>query len=207
MLSRRTDDPGRAVRPFDRSRDGFAVSEGAGMVVLEDLERARARAATIYAEILGFAMTCDASGQVAPRSDGAPLAAAVSGSLGEADVEPEGLDYVNAYASATPAGDRTELKALEAVFGDGPRRPLVSAMKGALGHMLGASGAVEFAATALALHHQVVPPTLNLEEPDPECHFDCVPDAARSVELETALTVSRGIGGQNAAMVLGRPRA
>jgi 3-oxoacyl-[acyl-carrier-protein] synthase II len=207
MLSQRTGDPATAVRPFDQTRDGFAVSEGAGMVVLEELEQARARGATIYAEILGFSVTCDAAGQVAPRSDGAALATAVTGALTEARLQPEGVDHVNAYASATPAGDRTELKALESVFGGAPRLPLVSAIKGAVGHMLAASGAVEFAATALALHHQTAPPTLNLTVPDADCHFDCVPGAARPAEITTAVTISRGIGGQNAAMVLSRPRA
>jgi 3-oxoacyl-[acyl-carrier-protein] synthase II len=205
MLSNRTDDPEKAVRPFDCRRDGFALSEGAGMVVVEELEQARARGATVYAEVLGHAVTCDAAGQVAPRGDGAALTAAISGALGEADLQPGDVDYVNAYASATPAGDRTELRALEAVFGGVPRRPLVSGIKGAVGHMLAASGAVEFAATALAIYHGVVPPTLNLEEPDPECHFDCVQGAARSVEVPIAVTISRGIGGQNAAMALRRP--
>lgn len=206
LLSSRTDDPERAVRPFDRRRDGFAVSEGAGMVVLEELDHARRRGATIYAEVLGYAATCDASGQVSPREDGTALAAAIGGALRDAGLSPECVDYVNAYASATPAGDRTELMALESVFGGVSRRPLVSAIKGAVGHMLAASGAVEFAATALALHHQVVPPTLNHTEPDAHCHFDCVPGTARSAGIATALTISRGIGGQNAVMVLGRPQ-
>lgn len=206
LLSSRTDDPERAVRPFDRRRDGFAVSEGAGMVVLEELDHARRRGATIYAEVLGYAATCDASGQVSPGEDGTALAAAIGGALREAGLSPECVDYVNAYASATPAGDRTELIALESVFGGVSRRPLVSAIKGAVGHMLAASGAVEFAATALALHHQVVPPTLNHTEPDAHCHFDCVPGAARSAGIATALTISRGIGGQNVVMVLGRPQ-
>jgi 3-oxoacyl-[acyl-carrier-protein] synthase II len=204
MLSQRRDDPERAVRPFDRTRDGFAVSEGACMVVLEELERARTRGANIYAEILGYGATCDAAGQVSPREDGEALAAAITGSLREADLGPGGVDYVNAYASATPVGDRTELRALELVFGGASRRPLVSGIKGALGHMLAASGAVEFAATALALHHQTVPPTLNLTEPDADCHFDCVPATARSADAAAALTVSRGIGGQNASMALSR---
>lgn len=205
MLSARTDDPETAVRPFDRHRDGFAVSEGAGMVVLEGLEQARARGAAIYAEVLGHAVTCDAAGQVAPLLDGSALSLAISRALEEADLPPGRVDYVNAYASATQAGDRAELRALEAVFGAVPSRPLVSGIKGAVGHMLAASGAVEFAATALAIHHQMVPPTLNLEEPDAECRFDCVQGGARSVEVHAAVTISRGIGGQNAVMVLGRP--
>jgi 3-oxoacyl-[acyl-carrier-protein] synthase II len=207
MLSQRSDDPERAVRPFDRTRDGFAVSEGACMVVLEDLEHARARGATIYAEVLSCSATCDAAGQVSPREDGTALATAIRGALREADLDPKDVDHVNAYASATPAGDRTELRALETLFGGASRRPLVSGIKGALGHMLAASGAVELAATALAIHHQVIPPTLNLTEPDAECHFDCVPGSARSADVAAAVTISRGIGGQNAVMVLGRPQA
>jgi len=205
MLSKHADDPERAVRPFDRSRDGFAVSEGAGMVVLEGLDRARARGADIYGEILGFGATCDAAGQVAPRSDGSSLAQAISVALNEAELQPGSVGYVNAYASATPTGDRTELRALEAVFGGAPHRPLVSGIKGALGHMLAASGAVELIATALAIHHHVVPPTTNLKEPDAECQFDCVQGSARAADVTAAMTISRGIGGQNAVMVLGSP--
>jgi len=205
MLSQRRDDPARAVRPFDRNRDGFAVSEGAGMVVLEELEHARARGANIYAEVLGYAATCDAAGQVSPRDDGSVLAEAIRAALRDAALNPEDVDYVNAYASATALGDRSELRALEEVFGGASRRPLVSGIKGALGHMLAASGAVEFAATALAVHHQMIPPTANLNEPDVECHFDCVQGKARSAEVASAVTLSRGIGGQNVVMVLGRP--
>lgn len=205
MLSSHIDEPERAVRPFDRRRDGFAVSEGAGMVVLEDMDRARARGANIYAEILGFGATCDAAGQVTPRDDGSALAQAISVALREARVDPGRIDYVNAYASATPMGDRTELRALETVFGGAQTRPLVSGLKGALGHMLAASGAVELIVTALALQHQLLPPTTNLEEPDPDCHFDCLQSGARAADVNTAVTISRGIGGQNAAMVLAAP--
>jgi 3-oxoacyl-[acyl-carrier-protein] synthase II len=203
LLSRWEGDPAQAVRPFDRKRSGFALGEGAGIFVLEGLERAQQRGAPILAEIVGYAATSDASGMVSPRADGTALAAALQGALTSAGVAPEDVDYVNAYASATPAGDRTELKALEMVFGQG-KRPLVSAIKGAVGHMIAASGAVELGATVLALQRQVAPPTLNLEEPDPECHFDCVPGVAREAPLRTALTLSRGIGGQNAAVVLRR---
>jgi 3-oxoacyl-[acyl-carrier-protein] synthase II len=200
LLSRWEGEPAEAVRPFDRRRDGFALGEGAGMFVLEDLERARARGATVLAEIVGFCATSDASGMVSPRADGTALAAAISGAVQDAGMRPEQVDYVNGYASATLAGDRTELKALEMVFGEG-KRPLVSAIKGAIGHLVAASGAVELGATALTLSRQLVPPTRNLEEPDPACQFDCVPGAAREAQVATALTLSRGIGGQNAAVV------
>jgi 3-oxoacyl-[acyl-carrier-protein] synthase II len=165
LLSSRTDDPQHAVRPFDRRRDGFAVGEGAGMIVLEELGHARSRGAEIWAEVVGYAATSDASGLVTPRADGSALAAAITGALSDAAMEPGDLDYVNAYGSATPTGDRTELRALEAAFPAAHRRPLVSGIKGAIGHLLAASGAVEFAATALALRHQIVPPTLNLTDP------------------------------------------
>ncbi|MFB3881400.1 MAG: beta-ketoacyl synthase [Armatimonadota bacterium] len=204
MLSGRTDDPARAVRPFDRARDGFALGEGAGMVVLEEHGAAAARGAPVWAEILGFAASCDAAGPLTPRADGSALAAVMLGALRDAGVEPAEVDYVNAYGSATPAGDLTELRALERAFGGQRRRPLVSGIKGAIGHLLAAAGAVEFGATVLAVKHQLAPPTLNLDAPDPECHFDCVPNQARATPVKIALTVNRGIGGQNAAVVLRR---
>jgi 3-oxoacyl-[acyl-carrier-protein] synthase II len=207
MLSSRTDDPARAVRPFDRTRDGFVVGEGAGMVVLEEREAALARGARVWGEVLGFAGTCDAAGPLTPRTDGSAFAAAMLGALQDAGVEPSAVDYVNAYASGTPMGDLTELRALERAFGDARRRPLVSGIKGAIGHLLAASGAVELGATLLTLRHQVVPPTLNLESPDPECHFDCVPKVARAAKVTVALVANRGIGGQNAALVVRRTDA
>jgi 3-oxoacyl-[acyl-carrier-protein] synthase II len=172
-------------------------------VVLEPLERARARGARIWAEVVGYAATCDGTGLVVPRADGKALMSAISAALADAGIGADEVQYVNAYASATQVGDRTELRALEQVFGAG-KRPLVSGLKGALGHLLAAAGAVEFVATALALDRQVVPPTVNLREPDAACHFDCVPGAARAAALRNAVTISRGIGGQNAVMVLRR---
>lgn len=204
LLSRRSDDPARAVKPFDRRRDGFAVGEGAGMVALEPLEQAQARGRKIWAEIVGCASTSDAAGMVSPRADGSALAVAIRNAIEQAGLSPDDIDYVNAYGSATPAGDRTEIRALESVFGNSRRRPLVSGIKGAIGHLVAASGVVELGATLLALQHQTVPATLNLEEPEPECRFDCVPHEARPAEIATALTICRGIGGQNAVMVLRR---
>ncbi len=151
---------------------------------------------------MGFAETCDATGMVQPGRDGSALARAVTRALQQAGLAPEDVDYVNAYGSATVAGDSTEIRAMEQVFGAGPRHPLVSGIKGAVGHLLAASGAVEFGATVLALHHQVVPPTLNLACPEPDCHFDLVPDRARPAALGAAIAISRGIGGQNAVMAL-----
>ncbi len=203
LLSQSVAEPERAVRPFDRGRDGFVLGEGAGMVVLEPLERAQARGARIWAEVTGYAETCDATGLVVPRADGMALANAISTTLASAEIAADNVQYVNAYASATVIGDRTELRALEHVFGAG-RRPLVSALKGGLGHLLAAAGAVEFVATALALDLQVVPPTVNLQTPDAECHFDCVAGVARAAALQNAITISRGIGGQNAVVALRR---
>ncbi len=202
MLTARTDDPAHAVRPFDKTRDGFALGEGAGMVVLEEAEFAQARGARIWGEIIGYAAGCDAAGMVAPNSEGAPLAQTIATAITRAGTEAADIDYVNAYASATRAGDLSELRALTAVFGQSSKQPLVSAIKGATGHLLAASGAVEFIATVLALNHQTAPPTVNLTEPDPECHFDCVPKQARAARLKTAMTLSRGIGGQSCALVL-----
>ncbi len=204
LLTQFAGDPARAVRPFDRRRDGFAPGEGAGMLVLEPLERARARGTRILAEVTGYAATCDATGLVTPRSEGTALADAISRALAEADVVPDEVDYVNAYACATQAGDRTELRALEAVFGSSCRRPLVSSIKGAIGHLIAGSGAVEAAATVLALTDQVVPPTVNLEQPDADCGFDCVPQTARAATIRNAIAISRGIGGQNAVLALRR---
>jgi 3-oxoacyl-[acyl-carrier-protein] synthase II len=204
LLCQPSGDPARSVRPLDRRRSGFALGEGAAMVVVEDLEGARVRGARVRAEIVACAATSDAHGLVSPLADGTALATAVENALQQARLSPEDVDYVNAYASATPAGDRTELRALEAVFGRAPRRPLLGGIKGAIGHLLAASGAVEFAATALAVQHQMAPPTRNLEEPDPECHFDCLPGKARVVPIVHALTISRGIGGQNIVVVLRR---
>jgi 3-oxoacyl-[acyl-carrier-protein] synthase II len=174
------------------------------MVVLEPLERAQARGASIWAEVVGYGASCDGTGVVGPRADGSALAGAISRALDEAGLAPEDVDYVNAYACATRVGDRTELRALESVFDGGKRRPLVSTIKAAVGHLLAASGAVECGATALALQRQIVPPTLNLDAPDPECHFDCVPGTARPAMVSSAITISRGIGGQNAVMALRR---
>jgi 3-oxoacyl-[acyl-carrier-protein] synthase II len=203
LISRWEGDPARAVKAFDRRRDGFAVGEGAGMVVLEDRAQAERRRAPVLAEVIGYAATCDATGMVRPDREGTALAEALREALRRAGAAPDEVDYVNAYGSATPAGDRTELKALKAVFGSG-RRPLVSGVKGAIGHLLAASGAAELGATVLALRSSLVPPTLNLEEPEPGYCFDLVPREARPAPVRTAVTISRGIGGQNAAIVLRR---
>jgi 3-oxoacyl-[acyl-carrier-protein] synthase II len=204
LLSRWTGDPSQAVKPFDLHRDGFVLGEGAGAVVLEELESAQRRGATILAELSGYAETCDAQGLLRTGSDGAALSRGLETALHQAGLAPEEVGYVNACGTATLAGDRTEARALRQVFGGGARRPLVSGLKPALGHLLAASGAVEFGAAVLALHHQTVPPTLNLRDPDPELDFEVARVPARQADLRAAVTISRGIGGQNAVAALRR---
>lgn len=204
LLSRWTGDPSQAVKPFDRRRDGFVLGEGAAVVVLEELASALGRGAHILAEISGYAETCDATGMLQPRPDGGALARAIQAALCQAGLTPEDVSYVNACGSATVIGDRTEARALNLVFGGRGQGPLVGGIKGAIGHLMAASGAVELGATVLALRHQMAPPTLNLDEPDPEFRFDFVSRRARKLDIRTAVTISRGIGGQNAVAVLRR---
>ena len=204
LLSRWTGDPSQAVKPFDRRRDGFVLGEGAAVVVLEELGSALGRGARILAEISGYADSCDARGLLQLDPDGGALARGMQAALCQAGLSPDEVGYVNACGSATVIGDRTEARALNLVFGGRGQGPLVGAIKGAIGHLLAASGAVEFGATVLALRHQMAPPTLNLDEPDPEFQFDFVSRRARKVDIRTAITISRGIGGQNAVAVLRR---
>ncbi|MFB3881411.1 MAG: beta-ketoacyl synthase [Armatimonadota bacterium] len=204
LLSGWTGDPAETVKPFDRRRDGCVLGDGAGVVVLEELGSALARGATILAEVRGYAESCDARGLLQLDPVGAALARAIQTALSQAGLSPDEVGYVNASGVATAAADRAEARALELVFGKERRRPLVSGLKGALGHLLAASGAVEFGATVLALHHQLAPPTRNLTEPDPEFDLDFVRGRARAADIGAAITISRGIGGQNAVAVLSR---
>ncbi len=202
LLSKWTGDPSQTVKPFDRRRDGFVLGEGAAMVVLEELGSALARGAQILAEMPGYAETCDAGGLLQLQPDGGALARAIETAIRQAGLAPEDVGYVNACGTATVVGDRTEARALSKVFGGRRRGPLVSGIKGGIGHLLAASGAVEFGATVLALRHQIAPPTLNLNEP--ECALEFVRLRARTMDTEAAITISRGIGGQNAVTVLRR---
>jgi 3-oxoacyl-[acyl-carrier-protein] synthase II len=204
LLSRWTGEASQAVKPFDRRRDGFVLGEGAAVVVLEESESALNRGASIVAELSGYAETCDARGLLQTEPDGGALARGIQSALRQARLAPEEVGYVSACGTATLAGDRTEARALRQVFGGGHGSPLVSGIKAAIGHLLAASGAVEFGATALALHHQTVPPTLNLNEPDPEFQFDFARVHARKADLRAAVTISRGSGGQNAVAALRR---
>jgi 3-oxoacyl-[acyl-carrier-protein] synthase II len=198
------DEPERASRPFDRARDGFVLSEGAAMLVVESLEHARARGAHIYAEILGYATGSEAFHIAAPLPEGIGVAACMEAALASAGVRPEEIDYVNAHATSTPIGDINETKGLKLAFGDHARRLAVSATKSMTGHLIGASGALEALITAKTLETGVITPTINLDDPDPECDLDYVPHVARRADVRCALTNSFGFGGANAAMVLRR---
>jgi 3-oxoacyl-[acyl-carrier-protein] synthase II len=203
-MSTRNDDPAHASRPFDEERDGFVMGEGAAVLVLEERERALARGAKIYAELVGYAFTNDAYHMTAPRPDGRQAARAMELALADAHVAPTEMGYINAHASATPLNDATETTAIKRVFGDHAYRLSVSGTKGYYGHALGASGAIEAAICALALERRWLPPTLNLEHPDPACDLDCLPGHGRAAAPELVLTNSFGFGGINASLVLRR---
>ncbi|HEX2480811.1 MAG TPA: beta-ketoacyl-ACP synthase II [Methylomirabilota bacterium] len=201
-LSTRNDDPQRASRPFDRGRDGFVLAEGAGILVLEALEPARARGAHIYAEVLGYGLSADAHHPTASSSEGP--ARAMQLALADARLSPEAVDYVNAHGTSTQLNDQHETEAIKAVFGDHARRLAVSSIKSMTGHLVGAAGGVEAIATVLALHHGVLPPTINHTTPDPACDLDYVPNQARRVPIRVAMSNSFAFGGTNAILVLGR---
>ncbi|MGI6663713.1 MAG: beta-ketoacyl-ACP synthase II [Bacillota bacterium] len=203
-LSTRNDYLGRASSPFDKHRDGFVMGEGAAILVLESLSSALARNAPIYGEILGYGMSSDAYHITAPSPGGEGAARAMKSALRSAGVSPEQVDYVNAHGTSTPANDVHETLAIKSVLGEHARKVAVSSVKSMLGHLLGAAGAVETVATLLALKHQVIPPTINYETPDPECDLDYVPNEAREAQVGVALKNSFGFGGQNACLVLKR---
>ena len=202
-LSTRNEDPQSASRPFDRDRDGFVLSEGAGVVVLEELDHARARGARIYAELLGCGRTNDAYGIAAPHPDGRGASRAILLALQDAGLNCGEVDYINAHATSTVLGDEVETRAIKEVFGAEAYRLAVSSTKGMTGHLCGASGAIELIASVLALVTGVVPPTLNLENPDPACDLDYVPNVAREMRVRTALSTSFGFGGHNTCLAIG----
>jgi len=201
-LSTRNDDPQRASRPWDRDRDGFVIGEGAGIVVLEEYECARKRGAAMLAEVVGFGMSADAYHISAPSEDGDGAIRVMRSALGEAGLNPEDVQYINAHGTSTPAGDRVETIAVKAVFGDHAKRVMVSSTKSMTGHLLGAAGGLEFAITVLAMNRGVVPPTINLDNPDAENDLDYVPHTARETEIKVAMTNSFGFGGTNASLVI-----
>lgn len=202
-LSLRNDDPKRASRPFDKDRDGFVLSEGAGIVVLEELEHARKRGATLYAEVLGCGSTADAYHITQPHPSGTGAAKAMQLALRDAKLNPEEIQYINAHGTSTPLGDEAETRAVKEVFGNHARRLAISSTKSMLGHLLGASGGVELIVTALTLRHRVVHPTINYETPDPACDLDYVPNTAREMMVRHALSNSFGFGGHNCTLVVG----
>jgi 3-oxoacyl-[acyl-carrier-protein] synthase II len=204
-MSTRNDDPERASRPFDRGRDGFVMGEGGTVLVLEEYERARARGARIYAEVVGYGNTNDAHHMTAPRPDASQAARAMRLALRDGNVSPTEIRYVNAHGSSTPLNDPTETAAIRQVFGEHANRLQVSSTKAYYGHALGASGAFEVAISALALHRGWLPPTLNLDEPGDGCDLDYIPKSGRNTSVEYALSNSFGFGGINAALVLKRP--
>ena len=204
-LSTRNDEPTRASRPFDVGRDGFVMGEGAGVVIIEELEHAKARGATIYAELAGYGVSADAYHLSAPSPDGTGPARAMAMALGHAGLNPEDIQYLNAHGTSTPLGDIAETKAMKIAFGDYAKNGLmVSSTKSMTGHLLGAAGAIELAVSVMAVREGIVPPTINLEDQDPECDLDYVPNESREVEVKAAMSNGFGFGGHNATLVVKR---
>ena len=205
-MSTRNDDPTRASRPFDSERDGFVCGEGGGLVVLESLEHALRREARIYAEVVGYGMTGDAHHMTAPDPEGDGAARAMQAALRDAGLAPEAVGYINAHGTSTPYNDKFETIAIKRVFGEHAHRLAVSSTKSMTGHLLGAAGGIEAIATAFAIHHGILPPTINYEKPDPECDLDYVPNQARKQDVEVALSNAFGFGGTNATLAFKRYR-
>jgi len=201
-LSTRNDDPTRASRPFDKGRDGFVMGEGAGVVVLESLEHALQRGARIHGEIIGYGLTADAYHMTSPPENGEGAQRCMRMALAKAGITPEQVDYVNAHGTSTPVGDLCEVRALKAVFGDHAKRLSISSTKSMTGHLLGAAGAVESIACTLAINNGIIPPTINLDDPEDECDLDFTPHTARERKISIALNNSFGFGGHNASLVL-----
>ena len=205
-LSTRNDDPARASRPFDADRDGFVLSEGAGLLVLEELEHAQKRGARIYCEVLGFGASADAGHITQPDDQGSGAARAMSDALADAQLNPSDIGYINAHGTSTPLGDAAETQAIKRVFGEHARKVSVSSTKSQLGHSLGASGGIELVVTVQALVQSVIPPTINLTTPDPACDLDYTPNTARERRFSNAMSNSFGFGGHNASIVVGQVR-
>jgi 3-oxoacyl-[acyl-carrier-protein] synthase II len=202
LSTHRNKEPWRASRPFDRERDGFVMSEGAGAVVLEELTHALNRGAHIYAEIIGYGTTCDAFHMTRPLPDGKGMVRAIQIALGDANIKPEEIDYINAHGTSAPLDDRAETKVIKRVFGEHANRIPISANKSMIGHSLGASPAIEFVASVLTMQNQFLPPTINYEHPDPECDLDYVPNKGRKAKVHTILSNSLGFGGKNVALII-----
>lgn len=203
-LSTRNDDPTAASRPFDRDRDGFIIAEGSGMIILEELEHARNRGAIIFAEMAGYGQSSDAHHVAAPPENGEGGARSMKRALQDAGINPEDVDYINAHGTSTPLNDRCETAAIKTVFGDHAYKLNISSTKSMTGHMLGGAGGIEAAFTALTLHNGVIPPTMNLDNPDPNCDLDYVPNVSREIKVDVAMSNSFGFGGTNAVIVMKR---
>jgi 3-oxoacyl-[acyl-carrier-protein] synthase II len=201
-LSTRNDEPEKASRPFDKDRDGFVMGEGAGVVVLEELEHALARNANIYAEVVGYGMSCDAYHVTAPAPRGEGGARAMKLAIEDANLPFDSVDYINAHGTGTPLGDIAETEAIKDVFGQHAYKLSVSSIKSMIGHLLGAAGGVEFIATVLTVKNDIIPPTINLDNPDPQCDLDYVPNKAKEKKVNVALTNAFGFGGHNAVLAV-----
>jgi 3-oxoacyl-[acyl-carrier-protein] synthase II len=203
-LSFRTDAPQQASRPFDLDRDGFVLSEGAGVVVLEELEHARRRGARVYGELMGYGASGDAGHITQPDDEGRGAARAMAMALEDSGLAPDGVQYINAHGTSTPLGDKAETAAVKRVFGSHARKLAISSTKSQLGHTLGASGGIELVVCALTVSRNLIAPTINLETPDPDCDLDYTPAVARESVVDVAMSNSFGFGGHNASLVLGR---
>ena len=201
-LSTRNDEPARASRPFDRGRDGFVMSEGAGIVVLEELDHAKKRGARIYAELIGYGMSSDGTHITQPEPEGLGATRAMQLAFRDANIAPEQIDYINAHGTSTQLGDLAETKAIKKAFGPHAYKVAISSTKSAMGHLLGASGGVEAVLSTLAIQHNLIPPTINLDDPDPDCDLDYVPNKAREMKVTVALSNSFGFGGHNACLLM-----
>jgi 3-oxoacyl-[acyl-carrier-protein] synthase II len=203
-LSTRNDEPEKASRPFDRDRDGFILAEGAGILLIEEEAHARARGARVYAELLGYGMSADGSHITAPDEEGRGAARSMRNCLDDARCSVDAISYINAHGTSTQLGDLAETKAMKAVFGAHANSLQISSTKSQLGHLLGASGGVELIASALAIHTNLLPPTINLDHPDPECDLDYIPHTARPARVDRVMSNSFGFGGHNASLLIGR---
>jgi 3-oxoacyl-[acyl-carrier-protein] synthase II len=203
-LSTRNDDPATASRPWDKGRDGFVLGEGAGVLVLEEMEHAMRRGARIYAELAGFGMSADAYHMTAPSEDGEGAARCMTNALRNAKLNADDVDYINAHGTSTPLGDVAETVAVKRCFGEHAKQLVVNSTKSMTGHLLGAAGGVEAIFSALAVHHQVSPPTINIFDQDPECDLDYVPNHAREMKIDVAMSNSFGFGGTNGTLIFRR---
>jgi 3-oxoacyl-[acyl-carrier-protein] synthase II len=201
-LSTRNDAPEKASRPFDKDRDGFVMSEGSGVVVIEEFEHARKRGARIYAELIGYGMSGDAHHITAPEEEGRGAAKAMALAVKDAGISADAVDYINAHGTSTELGDIAETRAVKSTFGEHARKLCISSTKSQLGHLLGASGGVEAVVTALVVSRNIVPPTINLDNPDPQCDLDYIPHHARDLNVRHAMSNSFGFGGHNVSLLM-----